>query len=180
MDVDFSKLPASIRRQIPLSLRSYKTIHVLEELPVTIQYIIRDYLEKELSVEYDVVYDICPTISKYSDFQSYDNLTDLIVEYLKNYLLILPETYPFDPYFGSRLKYQIQTRDLNLRQSLITSEINNIVATISAEVGADIVIESVQVVPTSMGSSTEYNATILLKINNDQKKQVNMQFYSSS
>ena len=46
MDVDLTKLPIAIRRQIPLSLRSYKDVHVFEELPVTIQYIIRDYFEK--------------------------------------------------------------------------------------------------------------------------------------
>ncbi|HQF36909.1 MAG TPA: hypothetical protein PLL26_04695 [Candidatus Dojkabacteria bacterium] len=176
MDVDLSKLPISIQRQIPLSLRSYKNVHVLEELPVTVQYIIRKYLEKTLSVVYDVSFDIRPDISKYSDFVSYDNLTDLLVEYLKNYLLILPESYPWDPYFGSRLKYQVQTRDLNLRQTIITSEINNIVRVISLEVGIDVTVESVEIVPTSTGSSTEYNATILLKINNDQRKKINMSF----
>lgn len=180
MDVDLSKLPVSIQRQIPLSLRSYKDIHVFEELPVVIQYLIRNYFEKELSVKYAVSYDIKPEISKYSDFRSIDNVTDLIVEYLKNYLLILPETYPWDPYFGSRLKYQIQTRDLNLRQTLITSEINNLVAAIATEVNADITVESVQIVPTSTGASTEYNATILLKINNDQKKQISMEFSGPS
>lgn len=179
MDVDLSKLPLSIRRQIPISLRSYKDVHVFEELPVTIQYIIRNYFEKTLQVEYDVVFDIQPEISKYSDFASYDNLTDLVVEYLKNYLLILPETYPFDPYFGSKLKYQVQTRDLNLRQTFITTEINNIVKVVASEVGADIDVEKVEIVPTSTGSSTEYNASIVLKINNDQRKQINVEFTGS-
>lgn len=176
MDVDISKLPIDIRRQIPLSLRSYQDVHVFEELPVTIQYIIKDYFEKTLNINYKVSFDIKPTISKYSDFSSFDNLTDLIVEYLKNYLLIVPETYPFDPYFGSRLKYQIQTRDTNLRQTLISSEINNIVKVVASEINADIVVEGVELVPVSMGASTEYTARILLKINNDQKKQINIDF----
>ena len=176
MDVDFTTLPISIQRQIPLSLRSYKDVHVFEELPVTIQYIIRDYFEKYVSVNYPVAFDIKPQISKYNDYESYDNLTDLISEYLKNYLLVLPETYPFDPYFGSRLKYQVQTRDLNLRQTLITSEINNIIKAVATEINADIDVEAVEIVPTSMGASTEYNVTILLKLNNDQKKKVNINF----
>lgn len=180
MDVDLSKLPIDIRRQIPLSLRSYKDVHVFEELPVTIQYIIRDYSEKTLNVSYDVSFDIKPFISKYSDYQSIDNLTDLVSEYLKNYLLILPETYPFDPYFGSKLKYQVQTRDLNLRQTFINSEVNNIVAAIAADVQADITIESIEITPTSTGVSTEFAATILLKINNDQKKKINIDFAGSS
>lgn len=176
MDVNLTTLPISIQRQIPLSLRSYKDVHVFEELPVTIQYIIKDYFEKDVSVDYPVSFDIKPQISKYNDYVSFDNLTDLISEYLKNYLLILPETYPFDPYFGSRLKYQVQTRDLNLRQTLITSEINNIVNAIAAEINADVDVESVEIVPTSTGASTEYTATILLKLNNDQKKKININF----
>jgi len=176
MDVDLTKLPIAIQRQIPLSLRSYKDIHVFEELPVVIQYIIKDYFEKQFSVNYDVSFDIKPDISKYSDFKSIDNITDLVVEYLKNYLSILPETYPFDPYFGSKLKYQVQTKDINLRQTLVSSEINNIVKVVAAEVEADIDVESVEIVPTSMGASTEYNATILLKINNDQRKKINLEF----
>ena len=179
MDVDLSKLPISIRRQIPLSLRSYKNVHVFEELPVTIQYIIRNYFERTQSVTYDVSFDIKPEISKYSDFRSFDNLTDLITEYLKNYLLIVPESYPWDPYFGSKLKYQVQTRDLNLRQTLISSEINNIVKAIAADVGAKIDVLNVQLIPISTGASTEYTATINLKIN-DQKKKITMDFMSGS
>jgi hypothetical protein len=176
MDVNLTTLPINIQRQIPLSLRSYKDVHVFEELPVTIQYIIRDYFEKYISVNYPVSFDLKPQISKYNDYVSFDNLTDLLSEYLKNYLLVLPETYPFDPYFGSRLKYQVQTRDLNLRQTLISSEINNIVKAVATEINADIDVESVEIVPISMGASTEYNATILLKLNNDQKKKVNINF----
>lgn len=180
MIVDFRTLPVSIQRQIPMSLRSYSNVHVFEDLPVTIQYLIKEYLEKIHDVTYDVAYDIKPTISKYSDFQIIDNITDLISEYLKNYFLILPETYPFDPTFGSRLKYQIQTRDLNLRQTLISAEINNIVKVVSANVGANVIIESVKLTPTATGASTEYAATILLKINEDQRKQVNISFLGPS
>jgi hypothetical protein len=176
MEVDFTKLPISIQRQIPISLRSYKNIHVFEELPIVVQYIIRNYFEKELSVSYNVSYDLKPEISKYSDFTSIDNLSDLVVEYLKNYLVILPESYPFDPEFGCRLKYQVQTKDLNLRKTLITSEINNIVNVVAAETGADVEVESAEVIPTSTGSNTEYNAVIMLKINNDQRKKINLEF----
>ena len=176
MYVDFTKLPIDIRRQIPMSLRSYSNIHVFEELPVTVQYIIKNSFEKTMNVSYDTVFDIKPNISKYSDFVTFDNLTDLISEYLKNELLITPGTYPFDPTFGSLLKHQIQTRDTNLRQTFITTEINNIVNAISAHVGADIVVESVEIIPISTGSSTEFNTTILLKINYDQKKKIDINF----
>lgn len=176
MDVDLTKLPISIRRQIPMSLKSYKDVYDLEELPLSVQYLIKDYFEKTFSVKYDVVYDLKPYLSQYSDFQSVDNLTNLVVEYLKNYLLILPEAYPFDPYFGSRLKYQLQTRDINLRQTIISSEINNIIGALVDEVGVDVTVESIQIIPVSTAAETDYNVTILLKINNEQLTTVNMEF----
>lgn len=176
MNVDLTKLPISIQRQLPMSLRSYKDIHVLEELPVAIQYLIRNYFEKQLSVTYNISYDVTPDISKYSDFTSIDNLIDLVVEYIKNYLIIVPESYPFDPTFGCRLKYQIQTRDLTLRQTLITTEINNIVNVIKSELGAKIIVDKISIVPVSIGPSTEYNCTILLKINDTYTKQLTIDF----
>jgi hypothetical protein len=177
MDVDLSKLPLDIRRQIPLSLRTYKSVYVFEELPVVIQFIIKDYFEKELNVNYKVSFDIKPEISKYSDFETFDNVSDLIAEYLKNNLLIVPETYPFDPRFGSRLKNQVQTRDVSVRQMFVSTEINNIVKAISMDTGVDVTIESVEIVPISMsGLATELSASILLKINNDQKKKINIDF----
>ncbi len=177
MDVDFTKLPLSIRRQIPLSLRSYKDVHVLEDLPVVIQYLIRNYLEKNFEITYKTVFDIKPIISKYSDFETVDNISDLISDYLKNYLLILPNSYPWDPMFGCQLKYQLQTRDTNLRQTLINTEINNIVNVIAADIGAEINIEEINIIPISTGGNTEYTARVVLKINNDQHKQINMTFY---
>ena len=96
--------------------------------------------------------------------------------------MIVPETYPFDPYFGSKLKYQIQTRDTNLRKTFIATEINNIVKVVSLTVGADVVVEGIQLVPNSTngGTGTEYNASILLKINNDQTKKLNLTFIGPS
>jgi hypothetical protein len=176
MDVDLSKLPIDIRRQIPLSLRSYSDIHVFEELPVIIQFIIKDYFEKELNVNYKISFDIKPEISKYSDFEIFDNVSDLVAEYLKNYLLVLPGAYPFDPYFGSKLKYQVQTRDVNVRQMLVSTEINNIAKAIAAESGVSVDIEAIEVIPVSAGIYTDFSAKILLKINNDQRKKFSIDF----
>lgn len=163
-----------------MSIKSYKNVYLLDELPVTIQYLIKNYFEKILNVSYITAYDIKPEISQYSDFIVFDNITDLIGEYLKNYFLTLPETYPFDPYFGSQLKYQIQTLDTNLRQTLISAEINNIVNVISVQVGQTLSVESVQLVPISTGASTEYTATISIKINNDQIKKIKIDFLGPS
>jgi hypothetical protein len=78
------------------------------------------------------------------------------------------------------LKYQVQTRDLNLRQTLTSTEINNIVKAISSDTGADVDIEGIEITPISMGTNTEYSASILLKINNDQKKKINIDFIGPS
>jgi hypothetical protein len=180
MDVDLSKLPLEIRRQIPLSLRSYSDVHVFEELPVIIQFIIKDYFEKELNVNYKVSFDIKPEISKYSDFEIFDNVSDLVAEYLKNSLLILPGSYPFDPYFGSKLKYQVQTRDVNVRQMVASTEVNNIAKAVASDTGVDVNVESIEVIPISVGSYTEFSARIVLKINNDQRKKFSIDFIGPS
>ncbi|MDD4081992.1 MAG: hypothetical protein PHD05_01260 [Sphaerochaetaceae bacterium] len=176
MDVDFSKLPKTVLQQIPLTLRTYKTIHILEELPVSIQYLVKDYTEDNLSVEYKTVFDISPNISKYSDFSTTEDAVTLVTSYLKNYLMISPGTYPWDPWFGCRLKQQIHTKDINLRQTFIVSEINNIVDVISNELSVNIKVDNIQIVPISTGASTEYNIVIMLTINNIYQKQVTMSF----
>ena len=175
MTIDLTTLPIDIFRQIPLSIRSYQDEYEMSELPVTIQALIRSYQDSTPEITYKTVYDLKPMISEYSDFKIIDNIGDLTLEYLKNYLMILPEAYPFDPEFGSRLKFQLQTRDTSLRQTIISAEIDNIVAVITAEVGSQIQINSVQVVPISTGASTEYNCTIDITINGAHKK-INMEF----
>lgn len=175
MEIDLTTLPVSVLRQIPLSIRSYQDVYELSDLPVTIQALIKGYVDSTPDITYNKVYDLTPDISEYSDFTTISDLGDLMLEYLKNYLLVLPEAYPFDPTFGCRLKYQLQTKDTSLRQTMISSEIDNIVEVLTAELGTQITIDSIQVIPVSVGAYTEYNCSIYVTINGNHKK-INMEF----
>ena len=176
MIIDLTTLPTSIQQQIPVSIRSFKSVYDITELPLSVQYLIKSYLTQSLTVKYNVVFDTKPIISEYSDLQTIVTVTDLIVEYLKNYLVITPESYPFDPLFGCRLKQQLQTRDTSLRKTLISSEINNVVNVITADVGSSISIDAINILPISTGSATEYNVDIPVTVNQSEKKKINMTF----
>ena len=56
----------------------------------------------------------------------------------------MPEDYPFDSKFGSRLKRYLQTKDTTLRKQLVENEIDNIVNIIKAELEQDIRVENIK------------------------------------
>ena len=175
MQIDILTLPESVKRQLPLSIRTYKRFYTFEELPARIQHILQDYLNLLPDISYNLVFDLKSLISEYSDFKIIDNYIDLILEYFKNYLLVLPGTYPFDPLFGCRLKTHLQTRDTNLRRTLLSAEIDNIIAVLSADFDVSILIRNISITPISMGSYTEFNVVIDLSVNGSNKS-MNLQY----
>ena len=175
MLIDISTLPKSIQSQLPLSIRTFKTVYEFSDLPIVIQHLIKEYQLLEPEISYKVSFDLIPTISEYSDLKSIDNTIDLVVEYLKNYLVVLPGSYPFDPIFGCGLKYHIQTKDTSLRETLVSTEINNIIQLIQSMLNVNITVNSIDVKPTSMGSYTEFNVKIDISVNNTHKY-INLEF----
>jgi len=174
MEVDFRTLPIAIQRQIPISLRSYKNVHELENLPIVIQNMIRYYFEKPFTVSYNSSLDVKPVISKYNDFLSIEDISDLITEYLKNYLLISRRTYPFDPLFGCRLKELVHTKDTQLKKTLLTSEIDNLIKVISIETRSIIDVESIQIIPIAETAAVQYEVIISLLINKTKRGKLNL------
>lgn len=160
--ITISTLPSSIRSQIPYSIKKFSNEHNFSDLPYNIQEIVRDYLESKKDVEYDLVYDVNPKISIYGDFTTLENIYDLVIEYLKNYLSIGKESYPFDPNFYSKLKEYIQKRDTNLQHKLVSAEIQNIVDSISEDLSIPISVSELNIFRENNG----YVAKVKLKINN--------------
>lgn len=169
MLIDITTLPKDILNQLPLSIRTFKTVYEFDDLPTKIQHLIRDYQDTTPEVTYKISFDFKPEVSEYSDFKSVDNVVDLVVEYLKNYLLILPGAYPFDPVFGCKLKYHVQTKDTKLRETLIASEIDKVVMLVQDMLNVNVVVDSIKLTPISMGSHTEFNVHIDITINNIHK-----------
>ena len=169
MNIDISTLPTTVQRKIPLSIRTYKSVYNFDELPNRVQDMIKQYLESLPTITYKTVFDFKPSISKYSDFEVIDNKINLVTEYLKNYLLILPESYPFDPIFGCTLKYHLQTRDTSLRQTLVSAETDRIVDILTLQLDIPVVVKKIKMNKISTGGYDEINTIIDVEINNYYK-----------
>ena len=168
--VVISSLPRDIQAKLPMSIRTYQDEYPINELPSQIQYLIKDYLEREDQIKYKKVFDIKPDISEYGDFDTIEEIYETVLEYLKNYFLTLPNDYPFDPIFGSRLKLHLQTKDTQLRKTLVSAEIDSIVNIITADLGVNITIDSVSIENLNKGDRVEYIVVISLTINNVSTK----------
>ena len=172
--VKISELPLSIQNQIPNSIRFLKDEYVIRELPFDIQNLVEDYLSQKKEVQYKRIFDCIPYASKYGDLAVIDNICDLIVEYLKNYFTITPKDYPWDPKFGSRIKYYLHNLDSATKHQLINTEVSNIVNTISSDLNLNIQVISVSITDTTEnGFDLVYNVKIAISINNS-KKNVNL------
>lgn len=165
--ITISNLPISVQSMIPLSIRTFKDTYELEDLPPVIRNIIETYLDNIKDVKYYSVFDTTPIVSEYGDLSTISNVRDLVLEYLKNYFMTYEEDYPFDPYFGSKLKRYLQVRDTSLQQTLISAEVQSIINVISADLGTKIEIEEVKINSISKSANQEYLISIKVKINNE-------------
>lgn len=170
MQIDISTLPPSVLKQIPLSIKSYKNIYILEDLPSPVRRVIEVYLKTDRSVYYNISFDIAPTISEYGDFKVFGDVETTVLNYLSNYFLTLPGEYPFDPYFGCKLKLYLQTKDTAFRQSLITTEAHSVANVISSDFGVKVSIVDIIIDSVDRNGGVDYNIIIDVKINNKTKK----------
>lgn len=164
-NITISELPKTIQNQIPYSIKTYKDTYELDELPVSVRTIIEKHLLHTSQVKYSTAFDCVPIISEYGDLTTIGTVQNLVLEYLKNYFLTFPEDYPFDPFFGSKLKKFLHMRDTSLQRTFISSEVSNIVRVIAADLGILIKVEDIDITPISGGSHTDYKIEIKVKIN---------------
>lgn len=164
MKVKISSLPKEIQKLIPLSIRTNRDEYLLSELPSKEREIIREYLDNTIDVSYGTTYDIMPNLSKYSDFTTLSTVKDTIASYLTNYFYLTPGAYPFDPEYGCELKYQLQTKDTQLRKLLITDQINQIVNAFSSDFGLPITVKSINIKQVVTSMATQYLCTITISI----------------
>ncbi len=162
MKVSIPSLPKEVQEQIPMSIRSASDTYFLHELPPEIQELVREHLKKEVPVTYKVAYDLKASVSKYSDFEVMNTTKITVVEYLKNYFQTTPGSYPFDPTFGCKLKYHLQTRDTALRRLLVADEINGVVSALSSDLGLPITVKNISI--TSMPSTIDTTLKCVISI----------------
>jgi len=169
-EITLSELPQEIKDQIPFSLKTYKDTYKISELPYELQNVIEHYLKRDINVVYDILYDAKPYISEYGDLKGINNIYDLVVEYIKTYLLVQPNNYPFDPSFGCRLKQYVQKLDTSTQYLLVSNEVDQIAKVVASDLNISVQVISVNIErASSTGIDTEYNVRIQLKINNLDK-----------
>ena len=162
--VNINSLPKTIQEKIPISIRSTSDIYYLEELPPKIQEMIREYIKKEVPVAYRSAFDLVPNISKYSDLEVTQTAKRTISEYLRNYFQVVPGSYPFDPSFGCKLKYHLQTKDTQLRRLLVADEINGVINALSSDFGIPIVVNNISINPMSSSMNVSLMCVISISI----------------
>lgn len=172
--IKISELPLSIQNQIPNSIKFLKDEYIVRELPFDIQNLIEDYITQKKDVTYKRVYDCIPQSSKYGDLVVIDNIYDLVIEYLRNYFTVAPKDYPWDPGFGSRIKYYLHNLDNATKRQLINTEVSNIVNTISSDLNLNIQVVEVKILDTTEnGFDLTYNVDIVISIN-DSKRNIKL------
>jgi len=170
--VNINNLPKKIQEKIPISIRSVSDVYYLEELPPKIQELVREYIRNEVPVSYRVAFDLIPNISKYSDLEVTQTTKRTIVEYLRNYFQTVPGSYPFDPSFGCKLKYHLQTKDTQLRRLLVADEINGVINALSSDLGVPITVNNISINP--MSSSMNVSLMCIISISIPGESNINI------
>ena len=132
--IDMSSLPRDLRNKIPISIRAFKNTYELSELPVDIRRLVEGYYGETSEVKYKHVYDFTPELTEYGDFKPIESIQDLVIEYLQNYLMILPNQYPFDAEFGCNLKKYILKKDTTLNSELLSGEVELLISNIARDI----------------------------------------------
>ena len=171
--IDLNTLPKDLYDKIPLSIKSYKSIYKLNELPPPIQDKIKDYFEKKFEINYNYGFDTRPNISEYSDLEVINTVEQTVVEYLKNFFFTLPGEYPFNCVLGSKLKYYLQTKDTSTQRLLIDNEVNNIVEVIKSDFDVQIEYIETLINTREVNAGVFFDISIVLKIN-DKKTTVGL------
>jgi hypothetical protein len=171
MIINLKDLPPEIYQKIPLSLRLNSDTYDFNSLPIDIQFIIRNsFTPKNYSsqISNNKVYDFSPKMTIYNDLKGFETTKELIIEYVKNYLLIDQGSYPFDPIFGTNLKKYLQTKDTELQRVFISNELDNIIRNINSYFNSNVELVDSSIIPKAMvdGSINMY-LNIKIKINDE-------------
>ena len=169
MLIKISQLPAEIQQQIPLSIRAFKDEYELSELPPSVQNLILSSQTNETQISYDTLFDVTPEPSVHGDTITFDNIFDLVVNYISNYLITAKGQFPFDTEHGSRLREYVNIKDTVTRKNMISQEINNIVNIVSVDTKIPIKVKSISIQEQSNGSSVVCNISVILLINDVEK-----------
>jgi len=165
MVIQLATLPPSLLQQLPFTLIYGKTELQYNDLPSDIKLILNDYIiNKHSTHQLSGVYDFKSTLSEFGDFQEITNLTDLILEYIKNWLKIRKGQYPFDPTFGTAIYDVLHTKDTSYRKILLKNELKILKNLVRSEFGQTFVVEKQAVTNIPKETHTEYLLELQIKV----------------
>ncbi|MEO5348938.1 MAG: hypothetical protein H7836_04770 [Magnetococcus sp. YQC-3] len=167
--INLNTLDKSVKEKIPLSLRMAKSELVLEELPLPVQYIIKNNLVFSGDSIYtpDDFYDVKPTITLYNDCKLIQSKKEVVKEYLLNYFNTRKGAYPFDPEFGNTLHLHLQTKDTSLRETLVSNELTSIVDLINRSFNFNVNVVSASAYPRDIGGAVEYYLDLTVEVEDE-------------
>jgi hypothetical protein len=173
--INIKQLPFKIQNQLPFSIRTKKTTYSIEELPYNIRYMIKEYVETTQETNQERVLDYSWGISSYGDLNVIDEEHQLILEYIRTYVLLKKGSYPFDPTFYSKLYTCIHVTDSSVQHTLVSGEINRLIEIISQNLSIPIKINNLNINKIIDDiSSCSYNINIDLTINGKQVSNFNI------
>lgn len=169
MIIDLQSLPKEILKKIPLSIRNKVTSIDINELPIEVGYLVKNYKENKPSNSeiFNTAYDIIPEISIYNDFKQLVTKTATAIEYIKNYFAIRRGTYPFDPTFGNEFYKYLQMLDKSATALFIQNEFSELQNMIQNLFKIPIVIVSSDISNLDGGGFTDYVLNVSIKIDTD-------------
>lgn len=169
MIVNFNTLPKELLKKIPLSIRLKTDQIELAELPVEIAYILKNYVEsKPIDFAIDKkVYDVVPEITMYNDFKFLTTKKQVIIEYVKNYMLVKKGSYPFDPNFGNQFYKYLQLLDKSVTQLMISNEFDELISIIQSIFGVGITFTKFNTSKVSNGVGVEYILNVSVSVENE-------------
>lgn len=166
--IDFNELPNDVLKQIPLSIRTKKSIYNINELPIEVQYIIEKYYNfKPPEIDYPNMLDAKFDISVYSDLGIHNDPVQLFLDYFSNYLKIRQGSYPFDVDFGSTIKEHIHTKDTSLRQTLLSNELSNMAGVLGNDYNLDVKVVNYKLMPVQSYDRAEYYMELTLSVDGE-------------
>jgi len=167
MTINLDSLPLEIYNKLPINIKTYKKEYELSELPKDIQKLI-SLFNKEQTINYEgYTYEFEPIISEFGDFNTINNLKELVLKYALNYLYTLKGDYPFNGSVGSNVKKFIQKKDTTIQRLYLTEELSNMVNSFGTSVDKSIKVKDFKV---SRGVNTdmaEYNLILSLIVDDE-------------
>lgn len=174
MLITISTLPKELKNKIPLSIRLNAKNDILntDELPFEIAYEFRNYKEVTQPTPFsdNTTIDLKPNFSVYTDFESITDKSKVVLEYIKNYILIGKGEYPFDPEFGNEIRKYLNVTESNTRHTLLNEEFRKIKNIAIGLFNIPITIKNFQVKKVDYGSHIGYAMDLFITVGELQEQ----------